>query len=150
VSVSVAMTVAAMRVRMTLQQESAGPTGEISHTYVMVVSAHSEHTEQVHSQAKGADEQQLTGIHFRRVEAGTDGQHFESIGSRKEWHTHSLDRLEHDKYRDQDEEDSVSKPRQRFDPPISVGEPLIGGPSRHHRCYQSDGNGHAIKRHMYR
>jgi len=147
---SVSMTMTTMRVRMSLQQGSADPTSGVSHTYVMVVSTHSEHTEQVHSQAKGADEQQLTGIHFRRVEAGTDSQHREQIYPRKENHIHSLDRLEHDKYRNQDEEDSVSKPGQRFDPPVSIGEPLIGGPSRHHRRYQSDSNSHAIKRHMYR
>ena len=134
---------------MSLQQESADPTSRVLHTYVVVVSAHSEHTEQVHSQAKGADEQQLAGIHFRRVEAGTDSQHCESIDSRKESHSHSLDRLEHDKYRNQDEEDSVSKPRQRFDPPVSIGKPFISGPSCHHRRYQSDSDGHAIKCHMY-
>ena len=56
-SVSVSMTVAAMRMRMSLQQGSADPASGASRTYVVVVSAHSEHTEQVHSKAKGADEQ---------------------------------------------------------------------------------------------
>jgi len=51
------MTVAAMRMRMSLQQGSADPASGASRTYVVVVSAHSEHTEQVHSKAKGADEQ---------------------------------------------------------------------------------------------
>ena len=39
-------------------------------THVMVVSAHSEHTEQIHPQSEGANEQQLVCIHFRRIEAG--------------------------------------------------------------------------------
>ena len=40
------------------------------HTHVMVMSAHSEHTEQVHAQTKGTNKQQLVGIHFRGIEAG--------------------------------------------------------------------------------
>jgi hypothetical protein len=39
-------------------------------TYVMVVSAHSEHAEQVHTQSEGTNKQQLVGIHFRGIEAG--------------------------------------------------------------------------------
>ena len=50
------------------------PTGGIWHTYMMVVSSHSEHTKQVHTQTKGTDEQQLAGIHFRRIEAKMPGQ----------------------------------------------------------------------------
>ena len=40
-------------------------------TYVVVMSPHCEHTKQVHTQTKGADEEKLAGIHLRRIEAGT-------------------------------------------------------------------------------
>ena len=36
-------------------------------TYVMVVSPHCEHTEQVDTQADGADQQQLVRVHLRGV-----------------------------------------------------------------------------------
>ena len=42
------------------------------HTHVVVVPAHGEHTEKVHPQAKGTDEQQLVSVHFRGIEAGME------------------------------------------------------------------------------
>jgi len=119
-------------------------------TYMMMVPPHSEHTEQVHTQTEGADEQQLTGIHFRRIEAGSHCQYHREIDSKGGSYAHSLDRLKYDKYRNQDEENPVCEPRQCFDPPVSIGKPFISGPSCHHRCYQSNRDGHTIERHVYR
>jgi hypothetical protein len=54
-----------MRVRMVLRfNNSVQDLDEQRHTYMMVVSPHCEHTEQVDTQADGADQEQLVRVHL--------------------------------------------------------------------------------------
>ena len=65
-SVSVIIRVTrSMRMRMALGFNNLLQySDERRHTYVMVVSPHCKHTKQVDTQADGADQQQLVGVHL--------------------------------------------------------------------------------------
>ena len=51
-----------------LQQRARRLQGR-ENTYMMMVSTHREHSEEIHTKAETADQKQLTGIHFWRVKA---------------------------------------------------------------------------------
>lgn len=69
----------------------------------VVMMASGEHADQVHKQPDEADNQQLVGVHFRRIDQALDG-------------------LKDDEDRDEDEEDSIGESRQRLDSTIPEDE----------------------------
>lgn len=93
----------------------------------MVMSAHCEHTKQIHGQTQGADKKKLTCVHLWRVQSAMLTLSAMDGAAKSDcFHSQALYDFKDDKYRYKDQEDAVGKTRKCFDATVAVFVVRVG------------------------